>query len=401
MSPTIEQISALDSISRPEKHLLSSNYVAKKRSGWCHFFRWIAFLITFGQATLNKKLDSQVVKIVQISKEILQSESISSAQKLKIVAALNKLITMSKNNFGKKHHLIRTFIQQHPVNAREPHTPSNFAVQQLTLSEEIVRARQVDTPAQANTWKRGIGRDEQEQSLAAFLADPITQANTQRQRLVIPIVGRMSAKEKRVVSIVADYLQAFHGVQTTVAKEPKKLQIEHKRKCGHQQYAVEPQLEMLSREQDKNSFSLGFTNQDLFPASHGDSMNFIMGIGKAKNGCGLFSTYQLGRDQKVMLKRLMKLASHEFGHMRGIAHCTENSCTMQGVNSVPEMDAVPLIFCAQDMAKICHLNNWSLKEGYQRQLQFFENFSARYGISMDFNREIGQLKRRISKIYSS
>lgn len=70
------------------------------------------------------------------------------------------------------------------------------------------------------------------------------------------------------------------------------------------------------------------------------------------------------------LIRLMRLASHVFGHMRGLNHCTQNACCMQSVNSMDEADHVPLTFCALDMTKICCLNNWSLKEGYQRQLDF-------------------------------
>lgn len=114
MRPTIEQVCYLADVSKPEKKLLL-RYHTYKRDGGAHFLRWLVFIITFGQATLNKKLDRQVKKILQVVKENLQSNSIDSLKKLEIVEALNKLIIMSRKNFGKKHHLIRTFIQQLPI----------------------------------------------------------------------------------------------------------------------------------------------------------------------------------------------------------------------------------------------------------------------------------------------
>ena len=47
----------------------------------------------------------------------------------------------------------------------------------------------------------------------------------------------------------------------------------------------------------------------------------------------------------------MRLATHEFGHMRGINHCTQYKCTMQGTNSLKESDKIPLTFCAQAWRK--------------------------------------------------
>ena len=94
----------------------------------------------------------------------------------------------------------------------------------------------------------------------------------------------------------------------------------------------------------------------------------------------------------------MKLASHEFAHMRGISHCTRYTCSMQGTNNLQEADQVPMTFCAQDMAKICHLNQWSLKKGYENQLSFFENFSQCYQKQVNFSQEIAHLKKKITKI---
>lgn len=390
MSLSVEQICALASMTSPEREVLSRDYTPEKRSVFRHFFRWVFFLITFGRATLNPRLDRQVEKIAHISKNALQSKQTPSSQKLQIVAALKNVVIMSQNNFGKKHPLLLPLIQQQMSLTEETST--------TPLQKELARARQIDKIAPTNGWNKGLGKKEREQSLDAFTSHPIPQLHAQRKKLVIPIVGQMPKKEKELLRIVADYLQTVHGIPATIDPHHTKLQKQDQRTRGHQQYALEPQLKILSQKQEKLTFSLGFTNQDLYPASRGDTMNFVMGVAEPYYARGLFSTYRLGNNQNLKLKRLMKLAAHEFGHMRGIDHCTPYACNMQGVNSVDEMDRTPLTFCAQDMAKICHVNHWSLKKGYRRQLRFFQTFAQRHKIEMDFSQEIAHLKEKIHKI---
>jgi predicted Zn-dependent protease len=250
--------------------------------------------------------------------------------------------------------------------------------------------RRVEVP---NSWAASR-KNEVEQTLEAFKAKPSTIANAHRNVLNMTILENISAEEHQILDIVKDYLYALHGIQTTVDHKPVPLNSSFVR---NGQYAVEPQLENLRNCLSENSFTLGFTSRDLYP--HAAAFNFVLGVGMPELACGLFSTHRIcTADFAQNLKRLMKLATHEFAHMRGVNHCTEYVCTMQGVNSVREMDEVPLILCSQDMAKICYLNQWNLKEGYERQLRFFNNFSQQYGISVNFSQEIADLENKIRQL---
>lgn len=275
----------------------------------------------------------------------------------------------------------------------------NSQPQEHTLEKQIALAKQSDQIAAPNSWRRGIGAGEEEQSLEAFKIYPDTIANAHRKRLKIYFIGEASSNEMRMMKIISDYLQATQGIESSLASAPLALDPSSSRTRGHLQYAAEPQLGTLQQLNDDESFSLGFTNQDIFPSSHADSMNFIYGVGLSDIACGLFSTNRLTKpDFNQTLVRLMKLASHEFAHMRGVLHCIPYSCTMQGANCADEADQSPMTFCAQDMAKLCYLNTWSLKEGYQRQLHFFEHFFQTYNLKIDFSHEISHLKYKIAKL---
>lgn len=279
----------------------------------------------------------------------------------------------------------------------EPEIPQK---EKASLAQQIVQAKCVDEAAPTNGWKQGLGCHETEQTLEAFKASDKTQRNCSRRLLKIVVLGDLSPLEMKIIHIVSDYLQALHGLDTSVDPKPLKLYDTYIRHKPHPQYALETHLYKIQHDLlTEENFCLGFTNQDLYPYFHGDKVNFVFGVGDPGTACGLFSTYRLKTDNfEQTLKRLMKLATHEFAHMRGVEHCTEHQCNMQGTNSVQESDQVPLTFCAKDMAKICHLNQWSLKKGYERQLHFFENFSQCYQQQVDFSQEIAHLKKKISKM---
>ena len=51
------------------------------------------------------------------------------------------------------------------------------------------------------------------------------------------------------------------------------------------------------------------------------------------------------------LQRMVKLATHETGHMFSMRHCTHARCNMQGSNGLEESDRQPLPLCSECQAK--------------------------------------------------
>ncbi len=112
---------------------------------------------------------------------------------------------------------------------------------------------------------------------------------------------------------------------------------------------------------------MGVTMTDLYPD---DDWNFVFGMARIKKRVGVFSFARYGRDPALVLKRAMKVISHETGHAFGIKHCVHYHCLMNGSNSMEETDRAPLHFCPVCLRKI----HWGLKfdpvERYQKLADF-------------------------------
>lgn len=263
----------------------------------------------------------------------------------------------------------------------------------LTLYQQVYLAKQQDRfNVYPNTWKTGsIGTKEKEQTLRAFEQKSIVQANALRNRLDVYFMGNPTDEDNRMLPIVRDYLQTLHGVDVVFKERLELVENDSRIIDGKKQYSVENQLGKLINIPHENNYIIGFMNEDMYPKG----LNYVFGGGFANYASGLFSVNRLSQDFNTTLVRLLILASHEFGHMRGMGHCSRHLCNMLGTNNINELDAEPLTYCAQDMAKICSLNHWSLKQGYAQHLKFFENFQEKYGIAIDFSKEISHLERKI------
>jgi archaemetzincin len=75
---------------------------------------------------------------------------------------------------------------------------------------------------------------------------------------------------------------------------------------------------------------------------------------------GVWSIYRNGdpeTDFQLCLRPTLSTASHETGHILGMAHCTAFSCLMNGSNHQEEKDRRPMHLCPVCLRKLC----WSLR----------------------------------------
>ena len=59
----------------------------------------------------------------------------------------------------------------------------------------------------------------------------------------------------------------------------------------------------------------------------------------------------------MCLRRTLSTASHETGHILGMAHCTAYLCLMNGSNHQEEKDRRPMHLCPVCLRKLC----WNLR----------------------------------------
>ena len=102
---------------------------------------------------------------------------------------------------------------------------------------------------------------------------------------------------------------------------------------------------------------IALTTSDLWP---GQGWNFVFGQASVTDRVGVWSIWRNGDPHgddeayRTCLRRTLKTASHETGHMFSMQHCTFYECNMCGSNHREESDRQPLWLCPICLAKLCH-----------------------------------------------
>ena len=143
---------------------------------------------------------------------------------------------------------------------------------------------------------------------------------------------------------------------------------------------------------DDGCVILGLTATDLWP---GKGWNFVFGQASIRERVGVWSIYRNGtadgtKDEfRLCLKRTLKIAVHETGHMFTMRHCTAYECCMCGSNSLPESDARPIVFCPECMAKVC----WVTKADPLERMTTLAEFCKKHMLASDLKLYEKQIKR--------
>lgn len=74
----------------------------------------------------------------------------------------------------------------------------------------------------------------------------------------------------------------------------------------------------------------------------------------------------------TILRRSVRVAVHEVGHLFGLAHCQAFHCVMNGVADLDELDAIPLRMCPVCLRKLHLVTDLDLRARDAALLQAFE-----------------------------
>lgn len=208
---------------------------------------------------------------------------------------------------------------------------------------------------------------------------PIT-LTPRRKKLYVQPIGTFSKKEKGLVEISSDFLAIYFNCEVKILqpigvdKIPDKAKRTHPRWGDKQILSTYVLDELLAPNLPRDAFAMiAFTSSDLWP---GKNWNFVFGQAALRNRVGVWSFYRHGNvdgsenEFKLCLKRTLKVATHETGHMFSINHCIHYRCNMQGSNSLPESDRQPIYLCPECHAKAMLATGFDPKARYQRLIQF-------------------------------
>src|SRR5262249_23679203 len=182
-----------------------------------------------------------------------------------------------------------------------------------------------------------------------------------------------------LIAATAEMLGRFYGVPVRVLypigldQIPTSARRTHPT-WGDQQVLSTYVLDLLRQRRPEDAVALlALTTADLWPRA---GWNFVFGQAALRDRVGVWSLYRQGdphQDFTTCLRRTLKTAVHETGHMLGIAHCTAYECGMNGSNHRTEADTRPMGFCPECEMKVWWACRVYPASRYQRLAEFAES----------------------------
>ena len=218
------------------------------------------------------------------------------------------------------------------------------------------------------------------QTFAEYLdADP-TVPTGERQTIYVLPLGRFDPKQKQIIETVTRYLEVFYDLPVrqldpkTIRKDLDSKDTRFNDYLRTRQVRTGFIIDTILRPMLPADAAalVALTDDDLFPD---ESMSFVFGQASLDGRVGVWSLrrLQLLADRATFLRRTIKIAAHETGHMFSLRHCTKYECVMSGSNHMNETDRRPLDACPECTAKICWLSDVGQARRYARLAEFCQN----------------------------
>jgi archaemetzincin len=201
------------------------------------------------------------------------------------------------------------------------------------------------------------------QTFNEYLKSNSVRLDEKRKKIYVQPIGDLSTQQQEIVEKAADFLGLFYNCSIVKGGNlPLRIVAPEGRRImpgwGNEQLLTTYILDTVLKPSlpDDAAAYLSFTAADLWP---GEGWNFVFGQASLRDRVGVWSLYRLGNpeygeaEEHLCLRRTLKLAVHETGHMFGLQHCTAFQCGMNGSNHLGELDGQPLYFCAECTAKVC------------------------------------------------
>lgn len=216
--------------------------------------------------------------------------------------------------------------------------------------------------------------EERGQTFAHWLEDEPITARAERRKLYVQPLGAMTPDQRRVVELATRFLGAYFQLPTQLLEPlpesviPPDRQRDHPSWGNRQLHSVYILDEVLRPRVPADAAALiAFTAIDLYPE---ESWNFVFGQASLRHRVGVWSIYRKGDPTspagfRQVLRRTLRTATHETGHMFSMRHCTAYNCNLCGSNSLDESDRQPLELCAECLPKLLYATKAEPRRRYR------------------------------------
>lgn len=199
-------------------------------------------------------------------------------------------------------------------------------------------------------------------------------------------IGKFNSLQNKQIELLREYLEIYFQLKTkTLETVSNDVIPESAQRIGYennQQFLAGYILDnVLKKDKPLNRIALmGLTEVDLYPKPE---WNFVFGLASYRDRVGVSSIYRL-QDGKLTadnfnlcLSRLLKISSHEIGHMFGLRHCIDADCVMNGTNSMSETDKNSIRLCSVCQKKL----NSGIKYDNKKRLKELEAYFKRNNLT--------------------
>ncbi|MCW3162687.1 archaemetzincin [Chryseobacterium oryctis] len=231
------------------------------------------------------------------------------------------------------------------------------------------------------TWR--YERNEKFQRFEDFQKSKKIKPEPKKNTIYLQPIGEFNALQKQQIELTKEYLKIYFQLETKILSTlSNNIFPESTRrifKDGQEQILAGYILDsILIKRKPKDAIILmGITEKDLYPKPE---WNYVFGLASYENGVGVTSMFRFYNGNlsesnfNESLERLLKISSHEIGHMFGISHCLNANCVMNGTNHLPETDshfARACSLCQQKLNSSIHYDNkkrlLELKKFFEKQ----------------------------------
>ena len=244
------------------------------------------------------------------------------------------------------------------------------------LSRQLRPLHQKMQPSQPGDWLES--HPEPGQSFQQYLRSNPVKLTPERKTLYVLPMGEFDAQQRKIVDLSAEFLGLYFNCEVrTLDQVSLDDVIPPTARRVHPEWGM-PQIKstfvlesVLPARLPENGVALiAFTTSDLYPD---EDWNFVFGQATFRDRVGVWSIYRNGDTQTefpVCLKRTLRIATHETGHMFSLAHCTAYECNMCGTNNLAEADRRPLYLCPVCVAKVGLATGFDPVRRFEQLLDF-------------------------------
>ncbi len=233
-------------------------------------------------------------------------------------------------------------------------------------------------------------RTEPGQSYAEFVDAHPNQPDATRRIIYLLPIGDFTAGSSPSLAALRQHLADFFQLETKILPAAQIELTQFTPRVHPQtkqlQLLTSNLLEFLRHQLPPDAYCLlGITMQDLYPQA---SWNYVFGQASLRSRVGIFSFARFDPEffgevrpddfRRLMLRRSVKVTTHEAGHMFGLAHCVYYDCALNGSNHLAESDARTLHLCPVCLRKLHHSIGFDVIKRYQDLARFYHTHGYVY-----------------------